>query len=125
MEKLVRLINLLDSIEGKADEATKSPNEHPWLGKQVIIRTNTAGVHYGRLDFVEGKVCRLKNARRFWSWEGAFTLSELSLTGPDKPEACRFSKPVEDIRLEGIEILPCAPEGVAGIDKVKPYDYKK
>lgn len=124
MERLIKLMDLLEKFDNPPSKYMTRPAGHPWLGQKVIIRTDTAGVHYGVLDFVDGKICRLKNSRRFWSWEGAFTLSEIALTGPDKPDKCRFSKSVPDIQLEWIEILPCEDAGIKVIDSVKPYEYK-
>jgi hypothetical protein len=51
------------------------------IGKMVIIRTYSAGVHFGELVSQEGKEVVLKNARRIWSWRGANTLNEVSLVG--------------------------------------------
>ena len=31
-------------------------NGHPWLGEKVLIRTESAGVHYGRLNYVDGSI---------------------------------------------------------------------
>ena len=38
------------------------------IGKFVIVRTYSAGVHAGILDEKNGKDVRLKNSYRIWSW---------------------------------------------------------
>lgn len=48
--------------------------------KQVLVRTYSAGVHFGVLVKREGQEVHLKNARRLWSWSGAFSLSENAKT---------------------------------------------
>jgi len=54
-----------------------------------LIRTYSAGVHFGEIISKEytlaGTVVKLKNARRIWSWSGAFTLSQIAMEGVTKP----------------------------------------
>lgn len=79
----------------------------------VVIRTFSAGVHFGRLVFTLDKRAALEDARRIWSWTGAHTLNEVSQNGI---ESGRVSKPVPVVILtEVIEILPCSPEAIASI----------
>ena len=48
----------------------------------------------------------LTNARRLWSWSGAFTLSAVATQGVDRANS-RISVAVPEILLtEGIEIIP-------------------
>ena len=79
------------------------------LGKFVIVRTYSAGVHCGTLEFAgNSKEAKLLDARRIWRWRGANTLSELSQHGADF-EWTRMSEPVPEIYLnEAIEIIPCS-----------------
>ena len=51
------------------------------IGKYAVIRTYSAGVHVGVLQSQSGKEVTLTDARRIWSWRGAFTLSEISQKG--------------------------------------------
>jgi len=83
----------------------------PKASKEVIVRTYSAGVHIGTLVSQEGTVVKLYNARRLWSWSGAFTLSKVSTHGVDRSNS-RISTSVPEITLtEGIEIIPIL-EGV-------------
>lgn len=41
------------------------------IGKYVVVRTYSAGVHAGILDARDGKEVRLKDSRRIWSWTAA------------------------------------------------------
>lgn len=85
------------------------------IGKFVIVRTYSAGVHCGILGHVEGQHVALKDARRIWRWRGANTLNELSLRGADM-EWTRISEPVPEILLtEAIEILPCTSEAAENL----------
>lgn len=75
----------------------------------VLVRTYSAGVHFGRLVKRNGREVTLANARRVWRWRGANTLNELALRGPTK-EYSRISETVPTIDLlEAIEVIPCLP----------------
>lgn len=75
-------------------------------GTFVLIRTYSAGVHFGTLVSREGQEVHLKNARRLWSWNGALSLSEVAAKGIDIKNS-KVSVPVEEIILtQAVEIIP-------------------
>jgi uncharacterized protein DUF6948 len=75
-------------------------------GTFVLIRTYSAGVHFGTLENREGQEVHLKNARRLWSWNGALSLSEVAAKGIDIKNS-KVSVPVEEIILtQAVEIIP-------------------
>jgi hypothetical protein len=79
------------------------------IGEYVIVRTYSAGVHCGLLAARSGTEVVLSGARRIWRWEGAFTLSEISLSG--LASSSRLSATVPSILVtEAIEIIPCSAE---------------
>ena len=84
------------------------------VGQKVMIRTYSAGVHFGTLVHKEytpaGTVVILEDARRIYSWEGANTLSDLSTVGSTKIDECKISMPVKDIELISIEIITMTEE---------------
>lgn len=80
----------------------------------VIIRTYSAGVFFGIIEQYDDKVVLLKNARRMREWKNLG--KEISLTGisilgvhPDS----KIERPVNEILLQWIEILPCTDESIA------------
>lgn len=86
----------------------------------VIVRTYSAGVFAGYLESREGKEAVIKNARRLWYWDGAASLSQLSVDGVSKPENCKFPCEVEKVILtEVIEILLCTEKAKESIANVK------
>lgn len=88
-----------------------------------IVRTYSAGVHAGYIKSVDGKIVTLINARRFWRWAGAFTLSELAVKGTTDPDNCKFAITVPEIILtEAIEIIPCTETAKNSILGVDNYD---
>ena len=85
----------------------------------VICRTYSAGVFAGSLKFRNGQEVTLLQARRLYYWDGAATLSQLSLDGVSKPKNCRFPPEVPSvILLQVIEILQCTKKAQASIAEV-------
>ena len=96
-----------------------------YLGKQVIIRTYSAGVHYGTLAAKDGSEVKLTTARRIWRWDGTmdaqkpYTLHEVSQIGVGS--AARVSCEVPSIVITAIEIIPCATASVAQIASIREW----
>jgi hypothetical protein len=68
------------------------------------------------LESQAGKEVKLSNARRIWNWNGANTLSEISLHGVS--DKSRISEAVPEITLtEAIEIIPCSEEAKGKLDR--------
>lgn len=77
------------------------------IGRFVIVRTYSAGVHMGYLQSCVGTAVELTESRRLWQWSNAFTLNEVSQKGCG--EASRISEPVPEIILtQAIEVIPCS-----------------
>lgn len=75
------------------------------VGKQVLIRTYSAGVHFGTLVSRNGQEVHLKNARRLWSWTGALSLSEVAMKGVALNNS-KISIAVDEIVLpQAVEII--------------------
>lgn len=101
-------------LGGKSEESPATTN-HPLIGHDVIVRCRLAGVHYGKLESVDGFVV-LSDSHRIWSWSGAFTLSEVSTSGvSDGRVSCSVSTmtiPLQDVG----EILPLTGSARAKLD---------
>lgn len=96
-----------------------------FFGRPVIIRTNTAGVHFGTLEAAvssaDGFDVKLKDSRRIYGWAGAFTLSELAVLGTTNPSGCKLSVTVGTQFLRAIEIIPMEEQGIASLTAIKPF----
>ena len=89
------------------------------IGKHVVVRTYSAGVHIGTLVELEGKAALLRDSRRLWKWGGAFTLSEVATTGIN-PSQSRMSVSIPDIVLtEVIELIPTTEAARVTFDATK------
>lgn len=85
----------------------------------VVVRTYSAGVFYGELEYRNGQEVKLRNARRIWYWSGAASLSQLSVDGVSQPENCKFPCAVPYVILtEAIEILPLSDKARMSLDSV-------
>lgn len=84
----------------------------------VIVRTYSAGVHFGYLVSRKGREVKLERAKRLWSWNGANTLNEIAVSGVGK--GSRVSVPVSSVVLtEAIEIIDCAKAAVDNLEEAK------
>ena len=93
------------------------------IGKTCMVRTYSAGVFAGVLQYSEGKEAVLTDARRIWYWAGAASLSQLAVDGTSKPSECKFPVAVPEILLtEVIEIIPMTEKAVASIAKVPVWE---
>lgn len=74
-------------------------------GDFVLVRTYSAGVHFGTLSERNGQEICLENARRLWSWNGALSLSEVAMKGVNISNS-KISVPVDEIILtQAVEVI--------------------
>jgi hypothetical protein len=74
------------------------------IGEEVIIRTYSAGVWFGRLEQKDGNEVILKDARRMWLWccNKSISLSGVVVNGINR-EKSRIAPAVASVWLEAIE----------------------
>lgn len=84
----------------------------------VIVRTYSAGVHFGYLVSRRGKEVKLTKSRRIWRWFGAWTLSEIAASGLDQSKS-KVAAPVDIVLTEAIEIIHCSPAAALNIEGAK------
>lgn len=92
--------------------------------KPVMIRTYSAGVHYGTLDKYETDgseySVKLTNSTRVYSWTGANSLSQLALEGSKKTDS-KLSVKVPSIYLKAIEVIEMTPTAVENLDSIPTW----
>ena len=93
------------------------------IGQQVIIRTYSAGVWFGKLEEKSGNEVILSEARRMYRWWAAesISLSAVALHGIKESES-KIVQAVPSVWLEAIEIIPCSAKAatqIAGAANVK------
>jgi hypothetical protein len=102
---------------GAAKQETKP---HPFVGKYVIARCYSAGVHAGEVVSAEGENVILKNSRRLWSWKAkdGVALSGVAQNGL-KPES-KVDTLNPETALTGVcELIPCSDKARESIDDFK------
>jgi hypothetical protein len=82
----------------------------------VICRCRDAGVHAGYLGAERGGRLTITESRRIWYWDGAGSLSELAVYGPNPAKAanCRIGARIDrtDLRSSDVcEIIYCRTAG--------------
>ena len=101
------------------------PLDDPLVGKPVIVRSRDSGVHFGYLEYNEGRTVQLKNSRRMWRWWAAkqMTLSAVAEFGLNHDKDLRLQNVLDRIRiLDACEIIPCSFVAVQSIESVETYD---
>ena len=87
-----------------------------FVGQEVIIRTYSAGVWFGRLKEKSGNEVILTEARRMWRWwaKESISLSGVALHGI-KQEKSRIAGAVDSVWLQAIEIIPISGKAAESI----------
>lgn len=126
MEQLIKLVEIIKLLDDKkSDNQCKKDNNinDYFLNKKVIIRTYSAGVHFGELIEKDGKEVILKNSRRLWSWTTAnrgISLSEIANEGVYGNNS-KICSPISLLWLEAIEIIPCTAIAIQNIEGQNEY----
>lgn len=105
-------------------EANDSLNYH--IGKKVIIRTYSAGVHFGTLKEKAGKEVLLINSRRlyqFWCAK-SISLSGVAVYGINQSKSRICPTIEEPLWLEAIEIIPCTDIAIKSIEGAEDVEAK-
>ena len=87
-----------------------------FIGQEVIIRTYSAGVWFGRLKEKSGDEVILTEARRMWRWwaKESISLSGVALHGI-KQEKSRIAGAIDSVWLQAIEIVPISGKAAESI----------
>lgn len=81
------------------------------VGGLVMVRTYSAGVHFGTLVSKNGQNAILENAHRVHYWSSACSLSQLAMEGDKDIKNARISMAVDVIELDQvIEVIPISEQ---------------
>ena len=84
----------------------------PHVGKPCIVRTTTAGVHFGTLVSQVGQTVELKDARRLWRFDVAphgISLSDVAVHGSPGARSKITAAVAAVTLLDAIEVIPTTP----------------
>lgn len=111
----------IDDVEyvRKGSELAKRSDGLPY----VIVRTYSAGVFAGYLESRNGQEVVMRDARRIWYWDGAASLSQMAVSGVNKPQNCKFAMAVDTVTLlQAIEILNCTEAAKQNLEGVAIWE---
>jgi hypothetical protein len=113
------LQSLLLPINNQSTIATR------YLGKKVIIRSYSAGNHFGELVAYDPayQTVVIKNSRRLWRWNTnkGVSLSEIALYGVVEANSKITSTVPEQIVSEIDEIIPASEAAIASIESASTF----
>jgi len=76
------------------------------IGKKCIVRTYSAGVHFGEITDKSGNEVILKNARRLWYWKASESVSLSAVAKYGLDSKSKITPAIDSIWLEAIELIP-------------------
>lgn len=119
LKELIKEI-LKEELTQKETSVQKTTTPNVMIGKIVMVRTYSAGVHFGTLVSKDGKEIVLRDARRVFYWTNACSLSQLANQGSqNKNTENKISVAVSEILLtEAIEIIPMTKESFDNLTEV-------
>ena len=115
-----QLKQIAQLMNNQIAQPQQSNKPHPFIGKYVIARCYSAGVHAVTVDSVDGETVILKDSRRLWSWKAkdGVALSGVAQTGVQS--GCKIDVANPEIYLTGVcELIPCSSVAKESIDGFK------
>ena len=91
------------------------------LGKKIIARIDRAGVFHGTLDYIDGEIIRLKDARRIYYWNGALSVTHIAAKGITGGKVTIPVSTVEFMSNKIVELNECSEESTKSIETIKPW----
>ena len=107
-------------VNSQIAQPTQSSASHPFVGKYVIARCYSAGVHAGVVVSADGDNVILADSRRLWSWKAkdGVALSGVAQNGLKSEGKVDTLNP--EIALTGVcELIPCSTKARESIDGFK------
>ena len=124
VEQVREIARMFGAQTSDAEQANYKANyrggawTHPLIGKRVLVRTYSAGVHIGTLKSVNpynAMECHLVDALRLWKWtDGGLSLSAVANNGI---KGGRLNRTGEVMLTNAIEYIPVTDEAFASYGK--------
>jgi hypothetical protein len=88
---------------------------HPYTGEYVLVRTYASGIHLGYLKEYDPQTRHifLTDTRRIFLWEGAFTISAISVDGI---KGGKLTVIIPEIMISDVlEIIKCSEKSIKNL----------
>ena len=90
--------------------------------KYYIVRTDRAGVFFGKIKERNHDEITMTDVRKIWHWDGACAVEQLAIDGTKKPYNCKFTVIVpEMIIADPIQIILCTDKAVESLSGVEVW----
>lgn len=87
--------------------------------KFYIVRTNRAGVFFGKIKEASHEEVTMTDVRKLWHWDGACAVEQIALEGVKKPNNCNFTVVISEMTvMDPIQIILCTDEAAGILSKV-------
>lgn len=87
--------------------------------KYYIVRTNRAGVFFGKIKEASHEEVTMTDVRKLWHWDGACAVEQIALEGVKKPHNCNFTVVISEMTvIDPIQIIACTDEAAINLSKV-------
>lgn len=87
--------------------------------QNYIVRTDRAGVFFGKIKEASKDEVVMTDVRKLWYWDGACAVEQLALEGTKKPRSCKFTVVIPEMAIASpIQIIPCTDKAVESINGV-------
>ena len=94
--------------------------ERKMENKYFIVRTNRAGVFFGKIKERSSEEVTMTDVRKIWHWDGACAVEQIAMDGVKRPGNCKFTVIVPEMTvMEPIQIIPCTDKAakiLSGVD---------
>ena len=108
-------------VNGTVQQPATSTAPHTFVGKYVIARCYSAGVHAGFVKHVDGEQVILADSRRLWSWKAKDGIALSGVAQAGVQSGCKIDVVNPEIYLTGVcELIPCSAAAQESI-----HDFKK
>lgn len=99
----------LARLFGQAAAPATPSTPDPLVGRYVLVRCYSAGVHTGFLVEQKGEQVTLRDSRRLWAWKAAVGVALSGVAQNGLASGCKVDTTNPLIRLSGaIEVIPCS-----------------
>ena len=89
------------------------------VNQYFIVRTNRAGVFFGKIKERSHDEVTMTDVRKVWYWDGACGVEQLAMDGTTAPRKCKITVVVPEMTIaDPIQIIPCtkkATESLSGV----------
>lgn len=92
------------------------------MEQYYIVRTDRAGVFFGKIAERTEHEIRMTDVRKLWYWDGACAVEQLAMDGTNQPNECKFTVTVPEMVIAApIQIIPCTAKAAKSLSRVKVW----